>query len=164
VVAVELHTRRAEALAQNAERLGAKCVHVVCQDAKEPVADGLFDRVLLDPPCSDLGTLQARPDVRWRKDATTVERLASEQDALLGAAVRQLRPGGTLVYSTCTISPHENEDRMRAFLERHPEFSADDLSAAYPAYAQGGGSPFLQLLPHRHGSDGFFIARLRLAP
>jgi 16S rRNA (cytosine967-C5)-methyltransferase len=161
VVAVELHERRAEALAENARRLGAGSVRVVRADAKEPVEGAPFDRVLLDPPCSDLGTLQARPDVRWRKDADTVERLVKEQEALLEAAAAQVRAGGTLVYSTCTISPKENEERMLAFLDRHPDFTADDLSAEYAAYADPRDARSLQLLPHRHGTDGFFIARLR---
>jgi 16S rRNA (cytosine967-C5)-methyltransferase len=162
VVAVEAHDRRARALAENVERLGAAgVVRVVQGDAKEPVAGGPFDRVLLDPPCSDLGTLQARPDVRWRKDAGTVERLVAEQEAMLESAAAQLRPGGTLVYSTCTISPRENEDRMQAFLDANPQFSADDLSAEWPAFAHPRDGRFLQLLPHRHGTDGFFIARLR---
>jgi 16S rRNA (cytosine967-C5)-methyltransferase len=149
VVAVELHERRAAALAENARRLGASIVRAVTADAKEPLGTDRFDRVLLDPPCSDLGTLQARPDVRWRKDAETVERLVAEQAALLDAAAAQVQPGGVLVYSTCTISPRENEDRVTAFLDTNPEFSAD--------------GEFRQLLPHRDGTDGFFIARLRRA-
>jgi 16S rRNA (cytosine967-C5)-methyltransferase len=149
VVAVELQERRAEALAENARRLGATIVRAVTADAKEPLGTDTFDRVLLDPPCSDLGTLQARPDVRWRKDAATVERLVAEQAALLDAAAAQVRPGGVLVYSTCTISPRENEDRVTAFLDTNPQFSAD--------------GDFRQLLPHRDGTDGFFIARLRRA-
>jgi 16S rRNA (cytosine967-C5)-methyltransferase len=161
VIAVELHARRAEALAANCARQGATIVRTVTADAKRPVGEAQFDRVLLDPPCSDLGTLQARPDVRWRKDADTVERLAAEQQALLETAARQVRPGGTLVYSTCTISPRENEERVLAFLDSHPDFAADDLSAELPDYAHPSEPRFLALLPHRHGTDGFFIARLR---
>ena len=163
VVAVELHKRRAEALAANCRRLGAGIVRAVTGDAKRPVEGAPFDRVLLDPPCSDLGTLQSRPDVRWRKDATTVERLAAEQQALLEAAAAQLRPGGTLVYSTCTISPRENEERVLAFIDSHPDFAADDLGAERPDYTHPREPRFLALLPHRHGTDGFFIARLRRA-
>jgi 16S rRNA (cytosine967-C5)-methyltransferase len=161
VVAVELHARRAEALAANCERLGATIVRTLTADAKQPVEGGPFDRALLDPPCSDLGTLQARPDVRWRKDADTVDRLVAEQQALLEAAAQQLRPGGTLVYSTCTISPRENEERVLAFLDSHPDFAADDLAAEWGDYAHPRDPRFLALLPHRHGTDGFFIARLR---
>jgi 16S rRNA (cytosine967-C5)-methyltransferase len=163
IVAVELHERRAQALAENAQRLGATIVEAVEGDAKQQLPEAPFDRVLLDPPCSDLGTLQARPDVRWRKDAVTVERLVEEQQALLEAAAAQVRPGGTLVYSTCTISPRENEDRMVAFLDANADFTADDIGAEWPSYALAADPRFLQLLPHRHGTDGFFIARLRRA-
>jgi 16S rRNA (cytosine967-C5)-methyltransferase len=144
VVAVEAHAGRAKALEENALRLGASNVRVVVGDAADPVG-GEFDRVLLDPPCSDLGTLQSRPDVRWRKDPELIERVAAGQAALLETAAAQVRPGGVLVYSTCTISARENEDQMAAFLNTHPEFSAAEQ---------------LSLLPHRDGTDGFFIARL----
>jgi 16S rRNA (cytosine967-C5)-methyltransferase len=143
VVAVEAHPGRAEALAANCSRMGADTVKVLAQDAREPV--GSFDRVLLDPPCSDLGTLQSRPDVRWRKDPALIERVAVQQAELLEAAAEQVRPGGVLVYSTCTISAMENEERMRAFLDSHPDFRRDRT---------------VQLLPHRDLTDGFFIARL----
>ena len=145
VVAVEAHAGRAKALEENARRLGASNVRVVVGDAASPVG-GQFDRVLLDPPCSDLGTLQSRPDVRWRKDPEMIERVAVQQAALLGAAAAQVRPGGVLVYSTCTISAGENEGQMASFLNEHPEFTA----AQEP----------VRLLPHRDGTDGFFIARL----
>jgi 16S rRNA (cytosine967-C5)-methyltransferase len=158
VVAVESHPGRAGALEENARRLGAGNVRVLVQDAADPV--GSFDRVLLDPPCSDLGTLQSRPDVRWRKDPAGLERVGAEQARLLEAAVAQVRRGGTLVYSTCTISPSENEERMQAFLDTHEDFSAADLSAEWGAYAHPADPRFLQVLPHRHGTDGFFIARL----
>jgi 16S rRNA (cytosine967-C5)-methyltransferase len=143
VVAVEAHAGRAEALAANASRLGADSVRVLAQDAREKV--GSFDRVLLDPPCSDLGTLQSRPDVRWRKDPALIERVAGQQAEFLDAAAAQVRPGGVLVYSTCTISARENEEQMRAFLDSQPDFRHDRT---------------VQLLPHRDGTDGFFIARL----
>jgi 16S rRNA (cytosine967-C5)-methyltransferase len=146
VVAVEAHRGRARALRENADRLGAGNVRVVVGDAADPVG-GEFDRVLLDPPCSDLGTLQARPDVRWRKDPELIARVAAQQADLLEAAAKQVRAGGVLVYSTCTISARENEQQMIRFLQAHPDFLA-------------GEEPFVQLLPHRDGTDGFFIARL----
>ena len=145
VVAVEQHAGRAQALDDNARRLGASIVRVVTADAGEPIETAGFDRVLLDPPCSDLGTLQSRPDVRWRKDPELIERVATQQAKLLEAAATQVRPGGVLVYSTCTISARENEQQMRAFLKAHEEFRGVEERA---------------LLPHRDGTDGFFIARL----
>jgi 16S rRNA (cytosine967-C5)-methyltransferase len=143
VVAVEKHGGRAKALEENCERLGATCATVREEDAAE--VGGEFDRVLLDPPCSDLGTLQSRPDVRWKKDEDVVERLAAEQARLLEAAAERVRPGGTLVYSTCTISPEENERQIEHFLDGRQDFRSDEQT---------------QLLPHRHRTDGFFIARL----
>jgi 16S rRNA (cytosine967-C5)-methyltransferase len=160
VVAVESHAGRAKALAGNARRLGAESVRVVVADAAVPVDHGGFDRVLLDPPCSDLGTLQARPDVRWRKDPALIERVSVQQAGLLEAAAAQVKRGGTLVYSTCTISASENEGRMSEFVDSHPEFSVVDLSEAWPGYAHARDPRLLQVLPHRHGTDGFFIARL----
>jgi 16S rRNA (cytosine967-C5)-methyltransferase len=142
-VAVESHPGRAEALAANCRRMGADIVRVIVQDASEPV--GAFDRVLLDPPCSDLGTLQSRPDVRWRKNPELIERVAGQQAELLEAAAEQVRPGGVLVYSTCTISARENEEQMAAFVSEHPDFRHERT---------------VQLLPHRDGTDGFYIARL----
>src|SRR4051812_11194845 len=124
IVAVERHHGRADALRRTAERMGATCVEVRTADAAEPVP-GTFDRVLVDPPCSDLGTLAARPDARWRKDPATVEQLAATQAAILGAGAGAVRPGGVLVYSTCTISPRENEGQIDAFLARHGEFALE---------------------------------------
>ena len=146
IVAVEKHGGRAKALVENCERLGATCVSVHEADALD--VDGEFDRVLLDPPCSDLGTLQSRPDVRWKKDEAVVNRLAAEQEHLLEAAAERVKPGGTLVYSTCTISPDENERQIDRFLDRRGEFRDEGRE---------------QLLPHRHGTDGFFIARMTRA-
>jgi 16S rRNA (cytosine967-C5)-methyltransferase len=161
VIAVERNQRRGEELAENAARLGATSVEVLVRDALEPVEDAAFDRVLLDPPCSDLGTLQSRPDARWRKTPEQVGELAEIQAQLLESAARQVKPGGTLVYSTCTISTRENERQIADFLAAHSEFAADDLGAERPELASAVDSRFLQLLPHRHGTDGFFIARLR---
>jgi 16S rRNA (cytosine967-C5)-methyltransferase len=159
VVAVERNERRAAELEENAERLGASNVEVLARDAREPVEPGGFDRVLLDPPCSDLGTLQSRPDARWRKTPEQVEELVAVQAELLETAAAQVGPDGALVYSTCTISPQENEGQLAAFLERHPELVADDLGAERPELASRVDDRFLQVLPHRHGTDGFFIGR-----
>jgi len=160
LVAVERHTGRARALERTAARMGATCVEVRVADAAEPVT-GTYDRVLVDPPCSDLGTLASRPDARWRKTADQPERLARTQGAILRAGADALAPGGTLVYSTCTISPTENERVIDAFLADRPEFEADDLRQEVPVW-QHPSVPFhLQTLPHRDGTEGFFIARLR---
>ena len=161
VVAVEARPRRAARLADTARRMGAENVEVITGDARTGAPAGPFDRVLLDPPCSDLGTLRSRPDARWRKSPEQILELAALQRELLGAAASRVRPGGVLVYSTCTISAEENEGQVAAFLAAHPDWSADHLGEELPAYAHDGDGRFLRPLPHRHGTDGFFIARLR---
>ncbi|MFL5780571.1 MAG: 16S rRNA (cytosine(967)-C(5))-methyltransferase RsmB [Thermoleophilaceae bacterium] len=145
VVAVERNAARGRELADNARRLGATIVDVRVADAREP-AGGAFDRVLLDAPCSDLGTLQSRPDARWRKSPDAIADLARLQRELMATAVAQLGPGGTIVYSVCTISPSEGRKQIEWLLAEHPELApwADPV----------------QLLPHRDGTDGFFIARM----
>ena len=107
VVAVERSPQRAKALKATCERMRAANVTVVTADAKDFDGEHRFDRVLLDPPCSGLGTLSSHPDLRWRVSPAGIDRLAGEQDELLAVARRALRPGGTLVYSICTLSPRE---------------------------------------------------------
>ena len=160
VVAMELNARRADALRANCVRMRAPNVDVVTGDGREAPA-GPFDRILLDPPCSDLGTLQSRPDVRWRKTPEQVAGLVALQRELIDAALERLGVGGTLVYSTCTISPDENEDQIDRLLEDRPDVERDDLARDRPEVAHPRASHYLQLLPHRDGADGFFIARLR---
>jgi 16S rRNA (cytosine967-C5)-methyltransferase len=115
----------------------------------------------VDPPCTDLGTLASRPDARWRKGPEAPERLASIQEGILERGAAALRPGGALVYSTCTVSKRENEDVVLATLSRDPGLVADGLGADHPGLASPHDSRFLQTRPDRDRTDGFFIARLR---
>jgi|SRR5271165_6386101 len=180
VLAVERNPRRAGALARTAQRLRTGNVRVELGDAAlwpSPLSGErrdvpAFDRVLVDPPCSGLGTLQARADLRWRVTPSAIAEMAGEQARILAAGAASLRPGGVLVYSTCTISPTENERLIDAFLDSHSDFSLDDLGAALPALRmasllgagdRGGGelSRLVLTLPHRDRTAGFFIARLR---
>jgi len=164
IVAIERHPGRAAELEANCRRMGAERVTVICADAIRSPVKGPFDRVLLDAPCSALGTLQGRPDARWRRSAETIEELARVQDGLLAAAADQLAPGGTLVYSTCTISPREGEERIEVLLTARSDLQIDDLGAEWPALAWRHAPRFLQLLPHRDWTDGFFIARVIRSP
>ena len=129
IVAYERHAGRAATLQRSCERMRATSVRVVCDDAAN--ATGAFDRVLLDPPCSGLGTLQRNPDLRWRVTPESVAAIALDQQRLLETARRCVRPGGRLVYSVCTLSPAEE--------------LLDRVSAR-------------RTWPHRDGTDGFYIA------
>jgi 16S rRNA (cytosine967-C5)-methyltransferase len=162
IVAVERHAGRADALRRTAARMGATCVEVRTADAADPVGE-TFDRVLVDPPCSDLGTLAARPDARWRKDPEAVAELAATQSAILDAGAQVLRSGGVLVYSTCTICARENERQIEAFLARRPDFTVERPPSDLPVWDHPSVPSVLQSLPHRDGTDGFFITRMRRA-
>jgi 16S rRNA (cytosine967-C5)-methyltransferase len=159
ILAIELHRSRAEALERTVVRMHAEGVTVRVGDGAS--AAGAFDRVLLDAPCSGLGTINSRPDLRWRVTPADVQALAGEQARLLSAAARATAPGGTLVYSTCTISPAENEHQIGAFLDEQREFEAIDLGARFPAWGHPGGGAALLALPQIQGSDGFYIAAMR---
>jgi 16S rRNA (cytosine967-C5)-methyltransferase len=160
VVAVERNEARARELRAVCERMRASVVEVAVADARELPALGEFDRVLVDPPCSGLGTLRSRPDQRWRASEERIAGVADEQAAILRAGAAALAPGGTLVYSTCTISPAENEDVVVSVLEERDELEAEDLQAIHPNWKHPRVRDHLQLMPHRDGTDGFFIARL----
>ena len=166
VISVEIDPKRAAETAAQASRLGLHCVSVIEADATEAGMAAGFDRVLLDAPCSDLGTLASRPDARWRKSPKTIARLLEVQDELLRNAAAVLAPGGTLVYSTCTISRRENEDRIAALLaaagteEGVPPLQLDDLGTLAPDLASTAEPRCLQLRPDRDRTTGFFIARL----
>ncbi|HYY76773.1 MAG TPA: transcription antitermination factor NusB [Gaiellaceae bacterium] len=152
VVAVEKHPGRARELGANAERLGATGLTVLCADALElPAGLGEFDRALVDAPCSGLGVLNSRPDLRWR-----AQPLPELQLGLLRAAVERVRPGGTVTYAVCTIHTAENEHVVSAL-----GLPLDDLGARWPDFRHPSRPECLLTLPHVHGTAGFFIARLR---
>ncbi len=151
VVAIELHPGRARELEQNCGRLGAGNVTVVNADALDlpPDLQG-FDRALVDAPCSGLGVLAARPDLRWR-----ARPLPELQLRLVRAAAERVRPGGTILYSVCTIHAEENEAIVDAAGLR-----VEPLGEEWPQFRHPRRPEFLLTLPHVHGTSGFFIARL----
>jgi 16S rRNA (cytosine967-C5)-methyltransferase len=137
-------------------------VRVEISDATLPRPEGaVFDRVLVDPPCSGLGTLQARADLRWRVTPEQVSHMVETQAAILAAGARALRPGGVLVYSTCTISPAENERQIELFLARNSQFALDDLTNEQQIHTHPRAPKVLLTMPHRDRTAGFFIARMR---
>ncbi len=128
--------------------MGADIVRVAQVDAREFRDTRVFDRVLVDPPCSGLGTLQSRPDLRWQPRRGQIGELAARQGELLRSGAAQLKPGGSLVYSVCTISRQEADAVVDQFIAERSEFICEQR---------------WQLLPSRDGTDGFFIAVLRNA-
>lgn len=119
---------------------------------------GGFDRVLVDAPCSGTGTWRRNPDARWRAEEAGLDALVSLQASILDSAARLVKPGGRLVYATCSLLPEENEAQVEAFLAAHPEFQVVPLREAAPQITDSGHPQHLSLTPARHGTDGFFAA------
>ncbi len=162
ITAVEVDEARAGELRENLARLGADHVAVVRADALEarPEWDGAFDAVLLDAPCSGFGTLASRADLRWRRSASDVPRLARLQARLLERAAAAVRPGGALTYAVCTVTRAETLGVIEPLLAGGG-WAADDLGAVWPGLAHPAAGGYLLPLPPDAGSSGFFVARLR---
>lgn len=169
IIAADVHEHKLPLIREACARLGIDIVKTILADARE--LGGLFpsqaDKVLVDAPCSGLGVLRRRPDARWRKGPEQIEELRTAQAEILEGAARCLKPGGALIYSTCSIEPEENLEVVQAFLAQHPEFTLDNLWPFVPVgfwREESLEKGYLQLLPHAHGTDGFFIARLTKGP
>ena len=158
---------RLEALKPRLARSGLSNVHPAAiaheRDDRVKRLAGKIDRVLVDAPCSGLGTLRRNPDLKWRQNPQTVTAQAQQQLAILSSAARLLKPGGRLVYATCSLMPQENEEVAAAFGAAQPEFKPLDVAELLTALKVANSEqlcsgPFLRLWPHRHGTDGFFAA------
>ncbi len=157
--AIERDPGRARQIEELCARAGVVVAVQVADAAEGGLGEG-YDRVLVDPPCSDLGTLASRPDARWRKSPGLIGEVVPLQRRILARAASALRPGGTLVYSTCTVSRCEGEEVVGDGT-RPPGLDLDDLGALHPQLASSHDGRCLQLRPDRDGTDGFFIARMR---
>ncbi|MGE5090938.1 MAG: transcription antitermination factor NusB [Bacillota bacterium] len=160
VVAADVSRSRARRLAENVRRAGSGREHVIVADARHPPVRGA-GAVLVDAPCLGTGTFARHPDARWRVSPDALVRLAAQQAELLDAAADAVRPGGLLVYATCSLEPEENEQQVDRFLERHPVFHREPAEDFPRALLSAKGD--LMILPHRHAMDGGFAARLRRA-
>ena len=170
--AFDVSAHRLDALKPRLARSGLSNVHPAAiaheRDERIKRLAGKIDRVLVDAPCSGLGTLRRNPDLKWRQSAKAVEELVVKQAAILASAARLLKPGGRLVYATCSILPQENEAIAEAFSGEHPDFDVLDAGQvleqlkveAAPTLCSGGESNtrYLRLWPHLHQTDGFFAA------
>ncbi len=160
ITSCDIYPHKAELIAAGAARLGFANIMALCRDAtqEKPEWNGQFDAVLADVPCSGLGIIRKKPDIRY-KDLTELEQLPALQGKILEVQSQFVRPGGVLLYSTCTVLPRENEQVVARFLESHPDFSREalHLPAALPRNDTG----MLTLIPGQYDTDGFFICRLR---
>ena len=159
VYAYDLHSSKLPLIERSAERLGVNNITVAEHDACEPVADlcGKADRVICDVPCSGLGVIGKKPDLRYKDFAASAASLAPIQAKIIEASATYVRPGGVMVYSTCTLTRDECEDITDAFVASHPEFTYEDFECG--ALSSAGGK--LLLLPDTHGTDGFYIVKLK---
>ena len=162
VLAWEVHEHRARLIEAQKRRLGLENIRVTVRDARKVREDllGTLDAVLLDAPCTGLGVLADKPDLRLRVTEESLRELTALQGELLEAVCGYVKPGGTLVYSTCSILREENEDRITAFLAQHPEFALSPLPEEIPEVYRKYERTGLQLLPDRDGVEGFYICRM----
>jgi 16S rRNA (cytosine967-C5)-methyltransferase len=162
VVAADPNAARLDLLRTACARLGATIVESRVADARALAAalGPTSDRVLVDAPCSNLGVLRRNPDGKWRRQPADFATLVPAQAAILEAAAELVRPGGILVYATCSLEPEENEAVVAGLRARRPDFEPDPLPPAVPAACRAA-PDVLRMTPDRHGSDGFTAHRLR---
>ena len=160
LVALDVSEAKTALVAKAAQAQGvADLVETVAADLTAWTPPRPFDRVLLDAPCSGTGVLAKRADLRWNRQPGDLRDLAALQDRLLDAAAGAVGPGGLLAYSTCSVEAEENDDRVRAFLDRHPDFAVEPVGDRVPRPMRDG--DVYRALPHVHGTDGAFAVRLR---
>jgi 16S rRNA (cytosine967-C5)-methyltransferase len=160
VLALDKSPRALQRLGAAAERLGLTGIRAMTADARTAASHGTFSRVLLDAPCTGLGTVRRRPEIKWRRRPADLAAAQRLQQELLAATAEAVAPGGVLVYSTCSLEPEETDDVIAAFLAARQDFLLDDLGAAFPSAGLVIGG-VARAWPHRHDTDGFFVARLR---
>lgn len=159
ICANDIHPHKKKLIEAGATRLGLNNIKAGVMDAKsfDPSMENGFDLVIADVPCSGLGIIRKKPDIRY-KDPEPLKGLPQVQKAILETASRYVKPGGTLLYSTCTLLRRENEDVVKEFLETHMDLALEEFTLPGPV---GRAEGMVTLWPHRHGTDGFFIAKLR---
>jgi 16S rRNA (cytosine967-C5)-methyltransferase len=170
IIAADLHRHKIDLIRSNMDRLGTGIIQPILADARELHkqlnVEGGFDFILLDAPCSGLGVIRRKPDIKWTKTLQDVEAIVHLQEAIIDSAGQLVKPDGVLVYSTCTLDPAENEQIIERFLKKYPEFYLDtEASRLLPeSVVQKAAIPnrlgMFRILPHMFGSDGFFMARL----
>lgn len=164
LISCDIYEHKIELMETGAERLGIRMMECKVKDAAEKEEEHeLFDRILVDAPCSGLGLMRKKPDIRLKKDGNEIDSLTAIQREILENAAGYVKPGGVLVYSTCTLCRKENEKNLEWFLKNHPAFKAEDITNFLPAEwkVETAEQGYITLLPHKTGTDGFFISRMR---
>ena len=166
IYAADISARRLSLLKENCQRLGVSIVTALRNDLAKPVileSDGRFDRILVDPPCSGLGTLWRNPDIKWKRKEEEISTFREIQRTILHQLAPCLRKGGSLVYGTCTLTREENEEVVAEFIAEHRGFELEDLRRILPQGLKPmvGEDGFFRSFTHHHGMDGFFAARLK---
>lgn len=167
ITACDIHPHKMKLIRNNADRLGIHIIDTKVQDGRnagQAFAMASFDYILLDAPCSGLGVIRRKPEIKWRKSLKDLQALTALQSELLDVAYRLLKPGGCLLYSTCTFEKSENQEQIQSFLARHKDMSLDEKwmgkLASHVREKAIKGKGWLQILPQHFRGDGFFIARL----
>jgi 16S rRNA (cytosine967-C5)-methyltransferase len=170
ILASDTISRKLPLIEENASRLGISIIKVISLDVSKTISEsglrsfesGLFDRILVDAPCSGLGVLRRKPEGKWWKTPADIKELACLQKAILQNVAPLLKDGGILLYATCSTTIEENEAVLADFLSKRPDFMLEDLRVLFPVYAElFTKTGCFRSWPHRHGMDGFFAARLR---
>lgn len=164
VLSRDIFEHKLELIEETAQRLGIRILKTEKRDASEPIQEEelLFDRVLVDAPCSGFGLIRKKPDLKWRRSGEDIDALIQLQRKILAASATYVKKDGILVYSTCTICKKENQKNVEWFLSQYP-FELCDLKEFLPKelWKEEKGENYLQLFPHIHNTDGFFIARMK---
>ncbi|MDI6766176.1 MAG: 16S rRNA (cytosine(967)-C(5))-methyltransferase RsmB [Bacteroidota bacterium] len=158
ILAVDKYESKLNLIKISCERLGINNVRMIAADSSE-LDVSQADKILVDAPCSGLGTLRKKPDIKWKREPEDIFHLTKHQMGLLGNAAKLLKPGGVLVYSTCTTEPEENDQLIKSFLEKHTDFTLDDASK-FVNKSVVSVEGMIETFPHRHHVDGSFAARL----
>jgi 16S rRNA (cytosine967-C5)-methyltransferase len=163
ILAVDIHEHRLRLVKSNCSRLGIKTVETLLSDAREIAhkTDAQFDCVLVDAPCSGTGVLNRRADARWRRKPEDISAMSCLQKEIMEAVIPLVKPGGRLVYSTCSLEPEENNVVLDNILKKHPELVPDPFGQAYAQLGFHKDDFAVQLTPHTHHTDGFYISRLK---
>jgi 16S rRNA (cytosine967-C5)-methyltransferase len=165
LIALDKSARGVEQIRENAKRLNLTSLRLVNADVTRPLdraLQGPYDRILVDAPCSGLGTLRAHPEIKWHRQEKDIQRLSDLQSKILNRVAGYVKSNGVLVYSTCTLTRDENERVVEAFLAEHKGFELEQAARYLPESAKRMTcGNYFQALPHRDNADGFFAARLR---